>query len=297
MPDSSAIIDYLRDAALADSTILLDDLQLGKLGIAMPTMADRLIQRKSDWSRPAPSGTRRSEIHQAFRNKLATRNWTAKRHVRQPELYWEGASITPSVLSTLPPRFVVKPSTAHSCKGVILFDRGRDLMARSPVSLAELPGIARDIQVKHDLPPHNSWIIEELITDVDERYLVPRDFKIFVAGGSSFLMYVTNRNGPHAKWTSSYYTRQWKRIPDRMNSALESGPDFARPEQLAALLATSDALAMELGVFLRIDFYLTAQGPVLGEFTPFPNHGLGNTKLGERVFSQMWSLFPDAPLD
>ena len=64
MTDNSTIIQYLRDTAFADGAILLDDLQLGKLGIAMPSMVDRLKQRKSDWSWPAPNGSRLAMIKQ-----------------------------------------------------------------------------------------------------------------------------------------------------------------------------------------------------------------------------------------
>ena len=297
MTDNSTIAQYLRDKAFADSAILLDDLQLGKLGIAMPSMVDRLKQRKSDWNWPAPNGSRLAMIKQVLGSKLAARNWVARRNVRQAELYWEGRSITPSVLSDLPPRFVVKPANAHSCKGVILFDRGRDLMARSPVSLAELPSAVEQARATDNLPPQTSWLIEELIADVDERYRIPRDFKIFVAGGHSFLFYVTDRNCPRALWSRSFFTRDWKRIQSPLIGAREDGPNFARPARLAELLAASDMMARELGIFIRLDFYLTAQGPVFGEFTPFPNHGLDNTTLGERTFSQLWGLFPDPPLN
>ena len=71
------------------------------------------------------------------------------------------------------------------------------------------------------------------------------------------------------------------------------GPDMEKPAGYDVLLDTVDRLAQALGINMRIDFYLTAHGPVLGEFTPFPDQGLYYTETGEQALSQMWSLFPD----
>ena len=297
LADNSAIIEYLRGAVVAGSSFLLDDFQLGKLGFPAPSLVDRFKQRSQDWSKHAAAGTQLAMIKNAFGSKLSTRSWLAKRGVRLPELYWEGTSIPPSVMHKLPPRFVLKPSNSHSCKGVILFDGGLNLLTREPVSLAELPDIVARLQDLHRLPPQTHWIIEELIADADDRCPVPRDFKVFCAGGHAFLNFVIDRNAPYAMWTNSWNTRDWRRIEDRMNVFLEYGPTHARPGQLETLLETSDALARELGVFVRIDWYVSAQGPVFGEFSPFPTWGRGYTALGERTLSQMWDLFPDASLN
>ena len=297
MTDNSAVIEYLRNAAVVDSNFLLDDLQLGKIGIPATSLAGRFKQRSLDWGGHATAGTRLAMIKNAFGNKLTSRRWLTKRGVRQPELYWEGTSISPAVIANLPRRFVLKPSNSHSCKGVILFDGGLDLFSQKSITLTDLPDIVAQMKAMHHLPPRASWIIEELVADEDDRYAIPRDFKFYCAGGRAFVNHVVDRNAPFSSWTSSWHTRDWTRIKDRMNGYLIYGPAHAKPDRLATLLETSDAIARELGVFVRIDWYLSPQGPVFGEFAPFPHWGKGYTALGERTLSQMWDLFPDQPLD
>ncbi len=55
----------------------------------------------------------------------------------------------------------------------------------------------------------------------------------------------------------------------------------------------SELMASDLGAFLRLDFYLTSNGPVFGEITIYPASGAGYTPFGARYLSDLMDRFPD----
>lgn len=286
-------INSLRKAVYENSELLLSDLQLPSLGLPEQTVRSRLHDRSKRWAAKAPPGSKLAELKTVLHNKFAGRQFAAAQGCRVPELYWFGKATEPPDFSKFPTNFVLKPDQSHSTQGVIVYRNGEDLLRRGRYSLADLPGYMRSIAPSIELAPDADWLVEELIADVNPRYAVPRDFKFVAAGGRVHLLYVVNRNFGHETSYSSWFARPWTYINDRMNHLCLFGPNMMKPAGYDLLLAAADQLAQVLGVYVRIDFYLTNNGPVFGEFTPFPDHGLYNTEIGERALSQLWSLFPD----
>lgn len=293
----AVIVGNLRSAVIADASLLLKDLYLGVLGYPNVSMAERFKRRSEQWGHRASDGSHLELIKRIFWKKSNAHHWVVAQGVRTPLLYWTGTSGNPPDFASLPKRFVLKPEISHSCRGAVLYDSGTDLMSGQQMRLSDLGDHMRACEAQFGLQNDGMWMVEEFVRDVDSKYAIPRDFKLTSAGGRSHLLYVADRNDDHDRWTSSWYARPWVRISDRMNTALQLGPDHRQPDNLEALFSISDGLAAKLGVFVRIDWYLTPDGPVFGEFTPFPNHGLANTMVGERALTQLWSLFPDIPME
>jgi hypothetical protein len=268
-------------------------LQLPALGLPEQTVRSRLHDRGKRWRVKAAPDSRLAEIQTVLRNKSTGRQFAAAHGCRVPELYWFGKATEPPDFSKFPPGFVLKPDQSHSTQGVVVYRNGIDLMGRSKVLLTDLPGLMSSIAPSIGLAADANWLVEELIADINPRYAVPRDFKLLAAGGRVHLLKVVNRNYEHDRWCISWFTRSWTYINERMNYMTLLGSNMVKPAGYEALLEAADQLAQALGIYIRIDFYLTASGPVFGEFTPFPDHGLYNTEIGERTLSQLWSLFPD----
>ncbi len=286
-------INKLRLAVIANSELLLSDLQLPALGLPVQTVRSRLHDRGARWDRNAAAGSKLAELKMILRNKSGGKSFAVAQGFRVPELYWFGKATEPPDFSKFPQNFVLKPNESHSTKGVIVYKNGCNLILGDKISLEDLPRLMTASGPDLGLPADADWVAEEFIVDVDPQYAIPRDFKFHVGGGRAHIVYAVNRNTGRSKWCTSWYTRDWIRIQDRMNLGRLLGPDMVKPAGYELLLSAVDRLAQSLGIYMRIDFYLTANGPVLGELTPFPDHGLYYTETGELALSQMWSLFPD----
>lgn len=290
---AAADIQKLREAVVERSDLLLTDLSLPALGLPEQSVRSRLQDRGKRWDRSVPAGSKLADLKSILRNKSTSKRFAVARGCRVPEVYWFGNATEPPDFANFPPNFVLKPNHSHSSQGVVVYKNGTNLMDGSRVSLADLPGLMASVAPSIGLRADAEWLVEELIADIDPRYAIPRDFKFHVAGGRAHFLYVVNRNAVRDHWCTCWYTRSWSRINDRMGYGRLFGPDMEKPVGFDALLSAVDRLALALGIFMRIDFYLTANGPVLGEFTPFADHGLYYSEMCELALSQMWGLFPD----
>ena len=286
-------IKALRDAVVIESDLLLSDLCLPELGLPERSVRSRLHDRGVRWDRNTPAGSKLAELKAILHNKSTGRRYAVAQGCRVPELYWFGKATEPPDFSRFPPNFVLKPDQSHSTQGVVVCRDGVDLIAQKKVLLSDLPELMTRIAPSIGLTADAKWLVEELVLDANPQYGIPLDFKLFCAGGRAHLLFCSDRNGKHSHWSASWYTRSWQRINERMNYGFMLGPTLAKPMGFEALLEIGDHLARALSIFLRIDCYMSPKGPVFGEFSPFPSHGLKNTEIGERALSQLWSLFPD----
>jgi hypothetical protein len=72
------------------------------------------------------------------------------------------------------------------------------------------------------------------------------------------------------------------------------GETIAPPPKLQELLDAADLIASAIPIFVRLDFYMTARGPVLGEVS-FPS-SKGFTEFGADMVCDLWNRHPDAPI-
>ena len=136
-------------------------------------------------------------------------------------------------------------------------------------------------------------IIEEFLSDYDPQFTVPRDFKVYVAGGSAHLIQVIDRNGPNSIWSQSFYSRDWNSMPADFQQTYAPGPSIAAPDRLSELIELSERIALDIGCFMRLDFFISLNRVVFGEFTSYPFAGLRFSTGGDRFLCQLMEKFPD----
>jgi hypothetical protein len=227
-------------------------------------------------------------------NKLLMRQYVRSIGLRLPNLYAAVSDVTEIDFTELPDRIVLKPHSSWNSGGVMLIDKDRDLLSGIPVPRSELPELCRRKIATADLVDAPAQImVEEFVSDYDPRFSVPRDFKVYVAGGRAWVIRVIDRNGPKASRTHSFYSRDWARIRDPFQTNYLPGPTIPKPPLLHDLILAAERMAVDLGAFLRLDFYLTADGPVFGEITWNPSGGTGFTEYSARYLSDLMDRFPD----
>jgi hypothetical protein len=216
-----------------------------------------------------------------------------------PKRYADVASLDEVDFGTLPSRLVVKPSNASASAGVMLFTGDKELFSGDRVPFTSRSAYAREKLASASVQEkcvngEARIIIEEFVQDCDPAYAIPRDFKVYVAGGKAHLIEIINRNGQKKSWSNSYYSRDFEFINQEVHTEYVQGPQMERPERLDDLIAAADLIAADLQCFYRLDFYMAARGPVFGEFTSYPSGGQGFTPFGERLLCELMDSHPDS---
>lgn len=211
-------------------------------------------------------------------NKSTARPYVERMNVALPGLYHDAASVADIDFAALPERVVIKPAVATNSDGVMLLDGDTDLMSGKRVDRSDLPALYSE---------HGRLIVEELLSDYDSRFPIPRDFKIFAAGGRVHVVQVIDRNGPPKRVCHSFYDRKWKRVPDRFKTNLTESPDIAKPPFHKDLIRAAERISRDIDVFMRLDFYMTPRGPVFGEFTPTPADGWNFTPYADKLLCEL----------
>ncbi|MBY6069097.1 hypothetical protein KUW17_20305 [Leisingera aquaemixtae] len=267
---------------------LLPHLQAEGRGSLRPRMRARL----QSWYQ-AP----RSQVHahvSALSRKMAMRAYVEDLGLPLPRLYQAAPRLEALDWAGLPERVVVKPQNASSCRGVIVAAAGWDHIGRAACG-GDLPGYAQALYGRTFETPV-PVMAEELLADVqaaeDPALVIPRDFKVFAAGGHAGFVCVHDRNAPGGKRSLATVDREGRRLPHAEKGWPEAA-EFTVPPGYGALIAMAEHLSRRLPWLLRLDFYLTPRGPVFGELTSYPNAGGKFTGFARRTLLQMWELWPD----
>jgi TupA-like ATPgrasp len=227
-------------------------------------------------------------------DKLLMRRYVASLGLRLPQIYADCGSVDEIDFARLPERVVIKPHNSWGAGGAMVIDCERELLSGAIVPRSALPNYCRETLASAKRaggPPR--IIVEEFVRDYDRRFVIPRDFKIYVAGGRAWVVQVIDRNGPKATWNQSFYSRDWAKFTDKFQTTYMPGLDVQWPPLLPSLISAAELMARDLGAFLRLDFYLTSDGPVFGEITWSPFDGIGFTHYGERYLCDLMDRFPD----
>ena len=252
----------------------------------------KLDARLAYWESPdAPSEVKALESLSS--NKLLMRRYVKSLGLRLPEIYSDAGDVNAIDFASLPERVVIKPHDGWYSDAVMLIDGERELLSGAAVPRAALPDFCRKTFASARFVRNSRIIIEEFVQDYDRRFAIPRDFKICVAGGKAWVVQVIDRNGPKAGRNHSAYSRDWTQFADPFHTAYLTGPSVPRPPFLAELISASELVASDLGAFLRLDFYITSNGPVFGEITIYPAAGFGFTQFGASYFCRLMDRFPD----
>jgi hypothetical protein len=139
--------------------------------------------------------------------------------------------------------------------------------------------------------PRIEFLFEQFVRSETGEYGLRKDYKLFTFAGEIACVQVIHRVGPN-KGSSRYFDLQWN--PLRPISALYQpppGPIDQPPRCLDEMLAHARILSRAYGIFVRLDFYATDAGAVLGEFTPTPGGGRSFTKYGDRLMADYWDRY------
>ena len=226
-------------------------------------------------------------------NKTAMRRYAARLELPLPECYGEAEQLQDLDFPALPERVVIKPNNAANNDGVMLFDGPREVFSDETVPRDQRLEFAQAMLTRSNfVKPNTRFIAEEFIQDFDPSFTVPRDFKVYVAGGRPWVIQVVNRDGSKADWSHRYYSQDW--VPyDLFQRSNALAPVIAKPQHFEQLLELSTRIARDINCFMRLDFYITGQRVVFGEFTSYPNAGLQFTPVGNNVLCDLMDRYPD----
>jgi hypothetical protein len=270
------------------------DLQL-TLERPSPDFRARMQDRRQRWYVSPPLLARIDDSEwRSFRaglvNKITMYPYVDSLGLALPQRYFEVGSVGEIDFGGLPDRLVIKPNNSASNDCVLLLAGGVELLSGDQVSDRRAYVTERFATGKYTNAA-TRIIGEELVTDYDPAHPIPRDFKVFVAGGESHYIQVVDRNPVCS--TCRFYTRDWRPIEDPVNTYNPQGPPIPQPPHFQALLEAANKIARDLQCFYRLDFFMSTNGPIFGEFTSYPLAGLHYTPRGDQMMCQLLDMNPD----
>lgn len=265
----------------------------------------RMQQRLKSWYR-APQ----SQVHAqaaSLTRKPVMHGYVGQLGLPLPRQMTQAARIEELDWANLPEQVVIKPENGASSDGVIVAQGGIDHIAQAPIKpdLKTYACALYDRSFDKPQPVFAEQMLRDVAADQDPAVIIPRDFKVFAAGGHVGLVRVHDRNAPDGRRSLACYDRSGRRVPASLKGwpVLQGAPDddmmpadttAQTPAGWDALIAMAEYLSQKQPWLLRLDFYLTPQGPVFGEFTTYPNAGLNLTPFARRTLLQLWECWPDA---
>ena len=216
-------------------------------------------------------------------NKLNAREFAIKYGVPVPELYWYGKDITAIPFNKIGSKYVIKTSFGTASKDVLVIVDGLNLFDNKPYDEEKIREFFRGKMQK--VEPIGYVMIEEFI-ESGARNEIAKDYKCHLFGGAvHFIQVIVDRINKLDNW----YTREWEEMPQEMDSIMKRGKGVNRPTYLNELISYAEKLGKAYGrKYVRIDFYITEEGCVFGEFTATPGGGFGESRYGNRVFGRLW---------
>ena len=184
----------------------------------------------------------------------------------------------------LPAAFVVKPCYASTCQNVFLVRDGHDVFSGRPITRKD---VQRAVGQGFDQP----FLIEELLTNWDDRPGAPLDYKFHCYGDHMALLVVIERNSiadpdRNRVW---YLDEAWRPLPFDVKTGVKCPNALPEvPPCYPEMLAIATAAARDLNMFVSVDMYATPEGPAFGEFTPYPSNGYGLTPVADAWLGGLW---------
>lgn len=228
-------------------------------------------------------------------NKMAMRTKIEELGVPLPEVYFCDRDLSDLDVTRLPHSFVAKPHNGSDSKGVLAMNGGTDKLTgkeydRNAPYFKEV--LQQYVLEAAGTNSYSKVMIEEFVVDPLQPNLIPLDYKLHCYGGRVVFFQVINRN--KGLRSQSFYTREWRRLK-HIISSYDPGDSIPKPDCLDELLKYGDRIASAVQQMIRLDFYVTARGPIFGEFTTYPAAGRHFTEFGNAISIQAWEVYPDTP--
>jgi hypothetical protein len=222
---------------------------VSSVGNRQKKLRRRLKVRMQQWRR-APTSSRLQFLAN-LTDKSTMREFISSRNIPLPQQYFETSFVDEIDFASLPDRFVVKPANASSSRAVMLFADGVELFSNDRVPREAVANYVSSNIKQVAVDERRKILVEELVEDCDPTCLIPRDFKIYTAGGRVHVIQVIDRNGGKP-YTQSFYSREWERLPELQRTYVP-GVTYPAPSHLSRLLSYAEQISQELEVFYRLD--------------------------------------------
>ena len=194
---------------------------------------------------------------------------------------------------------VLKPTKESSTRGVMVLhkksDGFYDSLSRKLYSLEEIIQYQKNYFDKN-MSKENKIILEEKVYDIEEEYIIPRDFKFYMFDGEIALILVIDRN--RKPGISLWYDSKFNPITDdrvKCNAPFSRTLSYyTKPLNSEKMIEFATNISKLIKTpFASIDIYNSSRGPLLGEVTLTPGgiyHGKHYTlsDAQERLMGYMW---------
>tara|TARA_Y100000389_G_scaffold204989_1_gene261706 strand:+ start:18950 stop:19672 length:723 start_codon:yes stop_codon:yes gene_type:complete len=212
-----------------------------------------------------------------FNDKYNANKLMRELNINVSEIYYVGDYNNLDKSLLYKQNYVIKPRSGHSSKNVFLVKNGIDQFTNKQVNIETFEKQFRNW--------NEEIIVEEILTNFDGKTVLD-DYKCYVFNGEvKFILHKCFENGIYTK---IWYNRNWEpviplKIIDKQGNFTEKPPYFK--EMIHDVEKIGNAVFADC--FVRIDFYITNDGPVFGEITPNPSNGYGYTKYGLKILDRM----------
>ena len=219
-------------------------------------------------------------------NKANAREFAKMQGCQVPDLYWRGSDVENIDFSTLPPYYVIRPTTGHSSKMVFVMDHGTNLFDGKTYTPEEIKAALKEAIAKK---ADQEFLIEEFLKNEAGEHSVLTDYKFFCFNGEIAVVWEIQRIGPKTGH-ATFYDEHWQQLDEVhvFYPPKEKGP---APKCFPDMVRQAKSLSKAYGIFVRLDFYATDRGAVFGEFTPTPALGRGHTRYGKKRLLKYWDTF------
>jgi hypothetical protein len=223
-------------------------------------------------------------------NKWNAREFAIRHGVRVPHLYWSGRDVEAIPFESLPAAYVIRLTSGHSSKQVVVMRDGINLLDGTAFSTAALrehfAGLLSAAFSK------TLMLVEEYVpplVSVDDTGLPPNyRFHMFGDVVAWISVSCARRNYGH-------FTADWQPYPVRIMKKVLVPYPWPRPEHLDLLLDAARRLARAFESYVRVDLYNAEPEPVFAEFAPVPSQGRSYTPEADDVLERLWvKHYPDA---
>lgn len=188
-------------------------------------------------------------------------------------------------LSDLPGSFVLKPYHGNSSRKVFPIQDGINLFTGEPVTRTTL-------LERIGKTDWCAYMIEELLLDHSGRPGLPVNYDCYCFGGALALLNVVEKTRLDGRLhtRNTWLTPDWRPLPMQVQKSQPFDPNPPeKPPFYDALINAAETLGAALGVFMRVDMYVTPTGPVFGELTPNPYGGKNFCPEADAWLGQFWS--------
>ena len=217
-------------------------------------------------------------------NKWNAREFATRHGVRVPRLYWSGNDVDAIPFDKLPDAYVIRLTSGHSGKQVVVMRRGVNLLDGIAYTQAQLrERFAALLQAAFS---RTLMLVEEYVppqASVDESGLPP-NYRFHMFGDVVAWVSVSC-----ARANYGHFADDWEPFPIRvMKSVLHPYP-WPRPIGLERMLDVARRLGRAFETYVRVDLYDSDGDPIFAEFAPIPSRGRSYTAEADARLERLWT--------